>query len=354
MADYGDKGSDVRCYRCIAVANQGGLSGMSRTPQLARREFLRLTAGIAALCSLSRRARSQSYPVRPVRIVVAFPPGSTPDIAARVVGQPLSEQFGRQFIVESRPGAGTNIGTEVVVRAAPDGYTLLIAVTTNAINSSLYPDLGFNFARDIAPVAMIGDTSFVMVVNPAFPAKTLAEFIIHAKANPGRVNMASPGNGTTAHFMGELFMMMAGVELVHVPYRSSYLPDLFGGQVQVVFSSIPQMIEPIRSGKLRALAVTSARRLNVFPEIPAIGEVVPGYEADGWIGVGAPRNTPAPIVDKLNQEISAAISDASTKARLIELGIVPRTMTPGEFAKFIAAETDKWAKVARFAGVKPE
>jgi tripartite-type tricarboxylate transporter receptor subunit TctC len=327
---------------------------MTRTSNLARREFLRLTASSAALASLSRPVRAQSYPARPVRIVVGFPAGSTPDIVARIIGQPLSERLGQQFVVEARPGAGTNIATESVVRAAPDGYTLLMVVTTNAINESLYPNLGFSFIRDIVPVAMIGGAPFVMVVNASFPAKTIPEFIAYAKANPGKVNMASPGIGTTAHFMGELLRMMTGIDLVHVPYRSSYMSDLFGGQVQVVFSSIPQLIEHIRTGKLRALGVTSATRVDMLPEIPAIGEFVPGYEASGWIGIGVPKNTPALIVEKLNAEINAVIAVAGTKARLIDLGVEPIPMTSAEFRKLIAAESEKWAKVAQFAGVRPE
>ena len=327
---------------------------MTRTSTLARRKFLRLTAGSAALASLSRIAWAQSYPARPVRIVVGFPPGSTPDIVARVIGQPLSERLGQPFVVDARPGAGTNIATEAVVRAAPDGYTLLMAVTTNVINVSLYPNLGFSFIRDIVPVAMIGGAPFVMVVSASFPAKTFPEFIAYAKANPGKVNMASPGIGTTAHFMGELLRMMTGIDLVHVPYRSSYMSDLFGGQVHVVFSSIPQLIEHIRTGKLRALGVTSAARVDVLPGIPAIGEFVPGYEASGWIGIGVPKNTPAPIVEKLNAEINAVIAVAGTKARLVDLGVEPIPMTSAEFGKLIAAESEKWAKVAQFAGVRPE
>jgi len=335
-------------------AAPAGQRRKTRKSKLARREFLRLTFSIAAFASLSRPAGAQVYPARPVRLVVGFPAGSTPDIVARVVGQPLSEKLGQQFLVEARPGAGTNIATEVVARAAPDGYTLLMAVTTNAINVSLYPNLDFSFIRDIVPVAMIGGAPFVMVVNASFPAKTVPEFIAYAKANPGKVNMASPGIGTTAHFMGELLRMMTGIDLVHVPYRSSYLSDLFGGQVNVVFSSIPQLIEHIRTGKLRALGVTSATRVDVLPEIPAIGEFVPGYEASGWIGIGAPKNTPAPIVEKLNAEINAVIAVAGTKARLVDLGVEPIPMTSAEFGKLIAAESEKWAKVAQFAGVRPE
>jgi tripartite-type tricarboxylate transporter receptor subunit TctC len=327
---------------------------MARTPTLARRNFLRLTAGIAAYSSVSRRVWAQSYPSRPVRIVVGFPPGSTPDIVARIMSQPLSERLGQRFIVESRPGAGTNIGTELVVRAPPDGYTLVAAVTTNAINASLYPHLGFNFVRDIVPVAIIGVTPFVMVVNPAVPAKTVPDFIAYAKGNPGKLNMASQGVGTTAHFMGELFNMMTGIDLVHVPYRSNYLPDLFGNRVQVVFSSIPQVLEHIRTGKLRALAVTSATRLDVLPGIPAIGEVVPGYKADGWIGIGAPKDTPIEIVNKLNEQINAIVDALSTKAQLVDVGVNPMPMTPAEFGELIAAETERWAKVARFAGIRLE
>lgn len=327
---------------------------MTKTRILARREFLRVAAGAGVLSVLPRPAWAQSYPARPVRIVITFPPGSTPDIVARVIAQPLSERWGQQFVIESRPGGGTNIGTEYVVRAQPDGYTLLLSVTTNAINASLYPHLAFDFIRDIVPVARIGNLPFAMVVDASFPASSLAEFIAYARANPGKVNIASPGVGTSAHVMGELFMMMTDIDLVHVPYRSNYMPDLFGGRVQVVFSSIPQLIEYIRAGKLHALGVTSATRLDLFPAVPAIAEAVPGYEASTWMGIGAPAGTPAPIVDALNAQINAVIVAPDTKARLVEFGVTPSPMTPGEFGRLIATDAEKWAKVVHHAGLRPE
>jgi tripartite-type tricarboxylate transporter receptor subunit TctC len=322
--------------------------------KLPRRQFLHLAAGVAALPAISRIATAQAYPTRPVRIVVGFPPGGAPDIVARLMGQWLSDRLGQQFVIDNRPGAASNTGTEIVAKSPADGYTLLIVVSTNAVNAALYTNLNFNFVRDIAPVASIGGNPFVMVVNPSFPAKTVPEFIAYAKANPGKINMASQGIGTTPHVCGELLKMMTGVEFVHVPYRGSLMPDLLGGQVQVYFGPLPALIAYIRTGELRALAVTTAMRSEALPDIPTMGEFVPGYEASGWFGVGAPKNTPAEIIDKLNSEISADVADPDLKARLVGLGIAPKAMTPTEFGKFITAETEKWAKVIKFAGIKPE
>jgi tripartite-type tricarboxylate transporter receptor subunit TctC len=320
---------------------------------LPRRTFLRLTAGAFALPTISRIASAESYPTRPVHIVVGLPAGSAPDIGARLIGQSLSVRLHQPFVIENRPGAGTNIAVQAVVRAPPDGYTLLLAVATNAINATLYASLPFDFVRDIAPVATIIRNAFVMVVNPSFPAKTVPEFIAYAKANPGKINMASPGNATAPHLCGELFKMMTGVDLVHVPYRSSYIPDLLSGQVQVAFNGIGEVIAYIKAGKLRALAVTTAARSEVFPDIPTVGETVPGYEASGWWGIGAPKSTPAGIVEMLNKEINAVVAGPNVKARLAGLGVEPMSMTAADFGKLIAAETDKWAKVIKFAGIKP-
>ena len=319
-----------------------------------RRQFLHLAAGAAALPAMSAIAFALDYPSRPVRFVVGFPAGSATDIVARLIAQSLSGRLGQQFIVDDRPGAGSNLAAEVVVRAEPDGYTLLQVASPNAINATLYDNLSFNFIRDIAPVASFGRSPFVMVVNPSFPARTVAEFIAYAKANPGKINMASSGNGSSAHVFGELFKAMAGVDLVHVPYRGSIFPDLLGGQVQVTFNPIPAVIGYIRAGELRALAVTSAARSEALPDIPTVGDFVPGYEASGFEGVGAPRNTPAEIVDKLNKEMNAVLADPKTKARLADLGDVSTSMTPDEFGKFIADETEKWAKVIRAANIKAE
>jgi len=322
--------------------------------KLPRRTFLHLAAGAAALPAASRIARAQTYPTRPVRIVVGFPAGATPDIVARVAGQALSERFGQQFVIDNRPGAGSNIAAEIVARAPADGYTLLLTVSANAINATLYANLTFDFIRDIVPVGFIGDGPFVMVVTPAFPAKTVPEFIAYAKANPGKINMASQGSGLATHLMGELFKMMAGVDLVHVPYRSNYMADLLGGQVQVAFAPMPSVIEYVGDGRLRALAVTTATRWRLLPDIPAIGEFVPGYDASGWNGIGAPKSTPTEIVEKLNNEINAVIADPKIEAHLIDLGIKPMAMTPADFGKRIAADTAKWAKVIRFANIKPD
>jgi tripartite-type tricarboxylate transporter receptor subunit TctC len=290
--------------------------------KLPRRQFLQLAACAAALPAVSRMARAQAYPTRPVRMIVGVTPGSAPDIVARLVGQWLSERLGQQFLVENRPGAGTNIGTEVVVRAPADGYTLLLVGAPNAINTTLYDKLSFNFLRDIAPVAGISRERIVMVVHPSFPAKTVPEFIAYAKANPGKVTMASPGNGSSPHVSGELFKMMAGIDMIHVPYRGGgqVMTDLIAGQVQVSFIGLTVAIEHIRSGKLRALAVTAATRSDVLPDIPTVSDFVPGYEASAFWGVGAPRNTPPEIIDKLNKEINAVLSDPEPKRRLAEGG----------------------------------
>jgi tripartite-type tricarboxylate transporter receptor subunit TctC len=322
--------------------------------KLPRRKFLHLAGGAAALPAVSRLAWAQAYPTRPVRIVVGFPAGSAPDIIARLVGQGLSERLGQQFVIENRPGAGSNIGTEVVVRAPPDGHTLLMVVATNAINATLYANLNFNLIRDIAPVACIAGTSYGMLVNPSFPAKVVPEFIAYAKANPGKINMASAGTGSGPHVVGELFKMMAGVDLVHVPYRGSYWADLLGGQVQVAFAPIPSSTGYIQAGTLRALAVTSAKRLDALPDLPTVREFVPGYEAIGWYGVGAPKNTPAEVVDKLNNEINAVLADPTNKARLIGLGADPILMTSSDFGKFMFDETKKWEKVIRESNIKPD
>ncbi len=319
-----------------------------------RRQFLHLAAGAATLPAVARIARAQTYPTRPVHIVAGVPAGLAPDILARLTGQWLSERLSQQFVIDNRPGAGTNIGTEAVVRATPDGYTLLLATPANAINAALYPNLNFNFIRDTTPIASICLGPFVMVVNPSLPAKTVPEFIAYAKANPGKINMASAGNGTPPHVFGELFKMMTGVDLVHVPYRSSYVPDLLGGQVQLAFGSIPAWIEFIRTGKVRALAVTPSKRLDALPDVPAMAEFVPGYDANSWDGISAPKNTPAEIVGKLNKEVNAVVADPAFGARLAALGNVPMLMTPADFGKFIVEETEKWAKVVRFADIKPE
>jgi tripartite-type tricarboxylate transporter receptor subunit TctC len=324
--------------------------------RLPRRRFLHLAAGAAALPAVSRFAWAQTYPTRPVRWIVGFPPGGTFDIVARLLGQWLSERLGQQFIVENRPGAGTNIGTEAVVRARPDGYTLLLAVTPNAINATLYDKLNFNFSRDIAPVASIARSPSVMLVNPSFPAKTVPEFIAYAKANPGKINMASQGNGTSGHLAGELFKMTAAIEMVHVPFRGAApaLTDLLGGQVQLMFGSVPSSIEYIRAGKLRALAVTTATRSEVLPDIPTAADFVPGYDVSDWMGVGAPKNTPAEIIDKLNREINAGLADAKLKARFADLGATVIPGSPADFGKLIAEETEKWARVVKFSGAKPD
>jgi tripartite-type tricarboxylate transporter receptor subunit TctC len=322
--------------------------------KLRRRRFLHLAVGAVALPALMRVAKAQSFPVRPIRLIVGFSPGGASDIVARLMAQWLSERFGQHFIVENRPGAGTNIGTEAVVHATADGYTLLFATPPNAINAALYDNLPFNFIRDIAPVAGIITAPIVIVANASFPPKTIPDFIAYAKANPGQINVASSGNGTSGHLAAELFKMMVGINMVHVPYRGGApaLTDLLGGQVPVYFSVLPDSMQYIKDGKLRALAVTAATRWETLPDVPTVGDFVPGYEASAWQGVGAPKNTSREIIEKLNQEINAILADHEIKRRLGDLGGVPMPMTPVEFGKFIVAETEKWGKVVRFAGAK--
>ncbi len=323
---------------------------------LARRRFLQLTAGAVALPVVSHIAAAQVYPTRPVRIIVGFASGGTLDIIARLLGQWLSERLGQPFVVENRPGGGGNIGTDAVVRAPPDGYTLLLVGSPNMINATLYEKLNFNFIRDIAPVASIDRTPLVMEVNQSFPARSVPEFIAYAKAKPGKINMASAGTGTGQHVAGELFKMMAGVDMTHVPYRSAgpALTDLIGGQVQVMFDGLPASIEHIRTGRLRALAVTTATRLDALPDIPTVADFVPGYEASAVHGIGAPKNTPTEIVDRLNKEINAALADPKMVARLADLGLTVLPGSPADFGKLIAEETEKWGKVVKFSGAKPD
>ncbi len=324
--------------------------------KLPRRQFLHLAASAAALPAVSRIAWAQVYPVRPVHWIVGFTPAGGNDIVARLIGQWLSERLGQPFVIENRPGAGTNIATEAVVNAPPDGYTLLLVNMANAINATLYEKLNFNFIRDIAPVAGISRAPLVMAVHPSVPAKTVPEFIAYAKANPGKINMASAGIGSAGHLAGELFKMMAGVNLVHVPYRGNApaLADLIAGQVEVLFPSAASSIEYVRTGKLRGLAVTGATRSDALPDLPTVSDSIPGYEASSVYGIGAPRNTPAEIVDKLNEEVNAALADPKMKARLADLGGVALPGSPAEFGKLIADETEKWAKVIKFAGIKPQ
>jgi tripartite-type tricarboxylate transporter receptor subunit TctC len=325
--------------------------------KLPRRKFLHLAAGAAAFPAVSRIASAQTYPTRPVRIIVGFAAGGGDDILARLMAQWLSERLGQPFIIENRPGAGTNIATEAVVRASPDGYTLLLVAPPAAINAALYDKLNFNFIRDISPVGGIVRQANVMVVNPSLPAKTVPEFIAYAKANPGKINMASGGNGTMSHVAGELFKMMTGVDMVHVPYRGgggAALTDLLGGQVQVFFSPVAASMAFIKADKLRSLAVTTAARLESLPNLPTVGDFVPGYEAGGWEGVGAPKNTSAEIIDRLNKEINAALADPMMKARLADLGGMVLPGSPSDFGKLVAEETEKWGKVVKFAGIKPE
>jgi tripartite-type tricarboxylate transporter receptor subunit TctC len=324
--------------------------------KLPRRSFLHVAAGAAALLAVSRIARAQAYPTRPVRIVVGFPAGGGTDITARLMGQWLSERLGQSFIIENRPGGGSNIGTEVVVRASADGYTLLMVGAFNAINATLYDKLDFNLIRDIAPVAGIIVVPNIMVINPSVPAATVPEFIAYAKANPGKLTMALSGVGTPSHVAGELFKMMAGVDMVHVPYRGAgpALVDLLGGQVQGMCVTMSSSIEYVRAGKLRALAVTTATRSEALPQIPTVDEFVPGYEASSWYGIGAPRNTPVEVIDKLNEAINAGLADPKIKARLADLGGDVLALSPAEFGKLIADETEKWSKVIRAANIKPE
>jgi tripartite-type tricarboxylate transporter receptor subunit TctC len=324
--------------------------------KLPRRQFLHLAAGAAALPAVSRTALAETYPARPVRVIVPFAPAGDTDLVARLMGQWLSERLGQPFIIDNRPGAGTNIGTEAVVRAPADGYTLLLVNAAAAINATLYEKLNFNFIRDIAPVAGIVRTPLVLVVNPSFPAETVPELVAYAKANPGKITMASAGVGSTSHMSGELFKMMAGVNLVHVPYRGQgpALTDLLGGQVQVYFAGILSSIQYVRAAKLRALAVTTATRSEALPDVPTLSEFVPNYEASGWFIIGVPKNTPTEIVDKLNKEINAALADPKIKARLAELGGTVLAGSPTDFRKLIADETEKWGNVIRALNIKAE
>jgi tripartite-type tricarboxylate transporter receptor subunit TctC len=324
--------------------------------KLPRRKFLHLAAGVAALQAVSHVAWAQAYPSRPVHLILTTTPGGPADVVARIIGQWLSERLGQPFVIENRPGAGSNIGTEVVVRAPADGYTLLLVAAGNASNATLYDKLNFNFIRDIVPVAGLIRGPFVMVVNASFPAKTIPEFIAYAKANPGKINFASGGTGYASHLSGELFKMMTGVNMVHVPYRGQApaMTDLLGGQVQVMFDPVVSSLSHIRAGKLRPLAVTTSTRSEALPDIPTVGDYVAGYETSIWFGVGAPRNTPAEIVDRLNKEINAGLAEPKINARLAELGSTALAGSPADFGKFIAEETEKWAKVIKFAGIKAE
>jgi tripartite-type tricarboxylate transporter receptor subunit TctC len=324
--------------------------------KLPRRTFLHLATGAAALPALSRVARAQTYPTRPVRLIVGFPPGGPSDLLARLIGQWLSERLGQPFIVENRPGASGNIATEAVIRAPTDGHTLLLVVPGNAISDVLYDKLNFSFIRDTAPVAGISNGPLVMEVNPAIPVHTVPEFIAYTRVRPGQINFASPGIGTTIHLSGELFNMMTGVKMVHVPYRGNApaLTDLIAGQVQMMFADTPSSIEHVKSGKLRALAVATAVRSEILPELPTVSEFLPGFQASNWFGVAAPRNTPPEIIDKLNKEINVALADPKIKARLAVLGAAPLAGSPADFGKFIATEAERWTKVIRTTGIKAD
>ena len=321
-----------------------------------RRQFLHLASGAVALPALSRIASAQTYPTRPVRLVVGFAAGQAIDILARLIAQSLSERFGQQFIVENRPGGGGNIATEAVVRAPPDGYTLLAVGSNNMINATLYEKLNFDFIRDIALVASIYRVPQVMEVNPSFPAKTLPELIAYAKANPGKINFASAGNGSVAHVTAELFKMMASVNMQHVPYRGAApaLTDLLGGQVHLMFDNMPSSIEHIRAGRLRPLAVTATARLEGLPDVPTVADFLPGFETSAWAGIGAPKNTPAEIIDQLNRETNAALADPKLKARVADLGGMVFPLSPAEYEKRVAEETEKWGKVVKFSGARPD
>jgi tripartite-type tricarboxylate transporter receptor subunit TctC len=321
---------------------------------LPRRQFLRLATGVAALPGLPRMARAETYPTRTVRMIVPYPAGIAPDIVTRMVAQSLSPRLGQQFIVDDRPGGASNVGTELVVRAAPDGYTLLTVTMSNAINVSLYDNLSFDLLRDIAPISGLVFLPLVLAVNSSVAAQTLPEFITYAKANPGKINYASVGSGAATNVAGELFKQMAGVNLVNVPYRSNYIPDLLSGQVQASFTPVLQVIPHIRAGKLKALAVTGAKRLDTLPGVPTVAEFVPGYEAVVWDGLGAPARTPPDIIDRINKEVNAILSEPETRAHFADLGSEPMIMTPAEFGTFVAAEAQKWGKVVKSAGIKPE
>jgi tripartite-type tricarboxylate transporter receptor subunit TctC len=329
---------------------------MGETMILSRRQVLELATGAVAFAAISRSARAQTYPTRPVRIIVGFPAGGPSDITARLIAQWLSERLGQEFVVENRPGAASNIASEAALRAPPDGYTLLLVTSTNAVNATFYEHLSFNFMSDITPVAGIIRVPFVMEINPSIPAKTVPEFIAYAKANPGKINMASGGIGTSVHIAGELFKMMAGVSLVHVPYRGSSpaLTDMISGQVHVMFDILTSSIQHIRSGALRALAVTSASRSEALPDLPTVGDFLPGYEATAWYGIAAPKNTPREIVDKLNNEINAGLADPKIKTRFADLASTAIPGSPTDFERLVGEEIEKWGKVVKFSGAKPE
>jgi tripartite-type tricarboxylate transporter receptor subunit TctC len=319
---------------------------------LSRRRLFALAATGAGLPWWPGLAKAETYPSRPVHMIVDLPPGLAPDVLARLVGPQLAQRLGQDFVVENKPGAGGNVGAEYVVHATADGYTLLVMISGNAANATLYPNLDFNFVRDIVPVAFLGYTPFVVVVHPSIPVKTIPELVAYAKAHPGKLNFASQGAGTAPHLAFELFRMMTGVDIVHVPYRGSYLPDLLAGQVQVAFSSVPPALGYIHNGKLGALGVTSVKSMEALPDVPPIGATLPGYEGSGWAGVGAPRGTPADIVATLNAGVNAALADAALRQRCISLGAVPEPMTPSQFGALIASAAVKWAKVISFANIK--
>jgi tripartite-type tricarboxylate transporter receptor subunit TctC len=321
-----------------------------------RRDFLRLAAGAAALPALSQVATAEDYPSKPVRILVGYAPGGTTDTIARMIGQRLAERLGQQFLVETRAGAGTNIATEALVRSPPDGYTLFISTSANAINATLYERLNFDFIRDTAPVAMIADAPLVMEVHPSVPVHTVPEFIAYARANPGKINMASAGTGSPVHVAGELFMMLTGTKLVHVPYRGSApaITDMLGGQMQVIFDTVPTSLEHIRAGKLRPLAVTTAKRLDALPDVPTVADFLPGFEAGAWQALSAPKGTPPDIINRLNREVNAVVADPKMKGQLEDLSLRVLSGTPADFGKLIADDTEKWAKVVKFAGIKAD
>jgi tripartite-type tricarboxylate transporter receptor subunit TctC len=324
--------------------------------KLPRRQFLHLAAGAAALPALSRIASAQTYPTKPVRILVGYAAGGATDVIARMIGQRLAEWLGQQFLVETRTGAATNIAAEALVRAPPDGYTLFLATSANAINATLYERLSFNFIRDVAPVAIIADAPLVMEVHPSIPAETIPTFIAYAKANPGKINFASGGIGSPPHVAGELFKMMTGIDMIHVPYRGGApaLADMLGGQMQVMFDTIPTSLEHIRAGKLRPLAVTTTKRLDALPNVPTVADFLPGFEASAWQGLCAPKGTPADIIDRLNKEVNAAVADPKIKGQLEDLSLRVLSGTAADFGKLIADDTEKWAKVIKFAGIKAE
>jgi len=323
---------------------------------LTRRNFLMVAASGAAAPTLSIPAFAADYPTRPAQLIIEVAAGGSPDIIGRIIADWLSQRLGQPFVVDDRPGAAGNIGTEYALKAVPDGYTLLLAMSSNAINVSVYHDLHFNFIQDAVPVAAIGTIPLIMEVNPSVPAKTIPEFIAYAKANPGKLNMGSGGVGSPLHVAGELFKMMAGIDMVHVPYRSEALalPDLLGGQLQVMFGVMPASLGYVKSGKLRALGVSSSKRQELLPDVPAVAEFLPGFSASGWYGIAAPKDTPNDIVEKLNKEVNAALADPTMKHRLLDVGCVLMPGTPDDFGKFIAAETEKWAKVVKFADIKPQ